>query len=189
MTTSRRPASQGQQAALHDRPLFLVIDGHAVVHRAWAAIQTPLTIRATGEEVQGVYGFMNAFLKTLATWHPTHCAIAFDPPGPVFRHAKYEEYKAQRPEIPPSLRSQFPHVHRLMEAFGVPIFELEGYEADDVIGTLCRQAEQQSLDTVILSGDTDMLQLVSRASAWRCTPISSGSGSTTSRPSESATAA
>ena len=161
MTTSRRPASQGQQAALHDRPLFLVIDGHAVVHRAWAAIQTPLTIRATGEEVQGVYGFMNAFLKTLATWHPTHCAIAFDPPGPVFRHAKYEEYKAQRPEMPPSLRSQFPHVHRLMEAFGVPIFELEGYEADDVIGTLCRQAEQQSLDTVILSGDTDMLQLVS----------------------------
>ena len=161
MTTSRRPASQGQQAALHDRPLFLVIDGHAVVHRAWAAIQTPLTIRATGEEVQGVYGFMNAFLKTLATWNPTHCAIAFDPPGRVFRHAKYEQYKAQRPEMPPSLRSQFPHVHRLMEAFGVPIFELEGYEADDVIGTLCRQAEGKKLETVILSGDTDMLQLVS----------------------------
>ncbi|MCZ6892105.1 MAG: DNA polymerase I [Chloroflexi bacterium] len=161
MTTSRRPASQGQQAALHDRPLFLVIDGHAVVHRAWAAIQTPLTIRATGEEVQGVYGFMNAFLKTLATWHPTHCAIAFDPPGPVFRHAKYAEYKAQRPEMPPSLRSQFPHVRQLMEAFGVPIFELKGYEADDVIGTLCRQAEAQSLETVILTGDTDMLQLVS----------------------------
>ena len=161
MTTSRRPASQGQQAALHDRPLFLVIDGHAVVHRAWAAIQTPLTIRATGEEVQGVYGFMNAFLKTLATWNPTHCAIAFDPPGRVFRHAKYEEYKAQRPEMPPSLRAQFPHVHRLMEAFGVPMFELEGYEADDVIGTLCRQAEDKKLETVILTGDTDMLQLVS----------------------------
>ena len=161
MTTSRKPASPGKQAALHDRPLLLVIDGHAVVHRAWAAIQTSMTIRATGEEVQGVYGFMNAFLKTLSTWHPTHCAIAFDLPGPVFRHAMYEEYKAQRPEMPPSLRSQFPHVRQLMEAFGVPIFELEGYEADDVIGTLCRQAEEQSLETVILTGDTDMLQLVS----------------------------
>ena len=161
MTASRRPPSEGKQAALHDRPLFLVIDGHAVVHRAWAAIQQPLTIRATGEEVQGVYGFMNAFLKTLSTWNPTHCAIAFDPPGPVFRHAKYKEYKAQRPEMPPSLRSQFPYVHRLMEAFGVPVFELEGYEADDVIGTLCRQAEEHKLETVILTGDTDMLQLVS----------------------------
>lgn len=161
MSTKSRSTAQSQRGLSDPKPLLLIIDGHAVVHRAWAAIHTPLTIRSTGEEVQGVYGFMNAFLKTLSTWKPTHCVIAFDPPGRVFRHFKYADYKAHRPEMPPSLRSQFPHVHQLMNAFGVPIFEVEGYEADDVIGTLCRQAENQDLDTVVLSGDTDMLQLVS----------------------------
>ena len=161
MTQRRKTSAEGTQAALHDRPLLLLLDGHALVHRAWHAIQQPLTVRATGEEVQGVYGFMNAFLRALSDWHPTHCVIAFDPPGPTFRHVQYQEYKAQRPETPPALRAQFPRVRQLMEAFGVPVYEVEGYEADDVLGTLCRQAEAQQLETVILTGDTDILQLVS----------------------------
>ena len=78
VTQSRRSTSGGKQATLHDRPLLLLMDGHAIVHRAWAAIRQPLTIRTTGEEVQGVYGFMNAFLKALSDWQPSHCAIAFD---------------------------------------------------------------------------------------------------------------
>ena len=164
MTQRRRTATEGKQAPLHERPLLLLMDGHAIVHRAWAAIQQPLTIRATGEEVQGVYGFMNAFLKALSTWHPTHCAIAFDPPGPTFRHEMFKEYKAQRPEMPNSLRMQFPRLRQLMEAFGVPMFEVQGYEADDVLGTLCRQAEEQDLEAVILTGDTDTFQLVSQRS-------------------------
>ena len=163
VTQGRRSTSGGKQATLHDRPLLLLMDGHAIVHRAWAAIRQPLTIRTTGEEVQGVYGFMNAFLKALSGWQPSHCAITFDPPGPTFRHVQYKEYKAQRPEMPPSLRAQFPRVRQLMEAFGVPMYEVEGYEADDALGTLCRQAEAHSLETVILTGDTDTLQLVSPA--------------------------
>ena len=154
------PASQSPRL-IERKPLLLVIDGHALVHRAWHAIQTPLNVSSTGEEVRAVYGFLNTFLRTLADWDPTHCGVAFDLPVPTFRHKQFKEYKAQRPPTPPELRSQFKHVRELMSAFGVPIFETEGYEADDVIGTLCRQAEERELDTLILTGDTDTLQLVS----------------------------
>ena len=143
------------------KPLFILMDGHAMVHRAWHAIRTPLNVSRTGEDVHGVYGFLNTFLREVADRRPTHCAIAFDMSGPTFRHLEYDEYKAQRPPSPPELRAQFPHVRRIMEAFGVPIFERQGYEADDVIGTLCRLAEESGLDTLVLTGDTDELQLVS----------------------------
>ena len=142
-------------------PLLILMDGHAMVHRAWHAIRSPLNVSRTGEDVHGVYGFLNTFLREVADRKPTHCAIAFDMPGPTFRHLEYDEYKAHRPPSPPELRAQFPHVRRIMEAFGVPIFERQGYEADDVIGTLCRLAEESGLDTVVLTGDTDELQLVS----------------------------
>ena len=146
---------------IEDRPLLILMDGHAMVHRAFHAIQQPLNVSTTGEEVRGVFGFLNTFLRTLTELKPTHCAITFDLSAPTFRHHQYDQYKAQRPPSPPELRAQFPHVRRAMTAFGVPIFEEEGYEADDVLGTLCRQAEQQEIDTIILTGDTDELQLVS----------------------------
>ena len=146
---------------LERKPLLLLMDGHAMVHRAWHALQQPLNVSRTGEEVRGVYGFLNTFLRTLADWSPTHCAISFDLAKPTFRHRQYDEYKAQRPPTPPELRAQFPHVRRMMEAFGVPIFEEEGFEADDVLGTLCRLAEGLEIETLVLTGDTDELQLVS----------------------------
>ena len=146
---------------LERKPLLLLMDGHAMVHRAWHAFQQPLNVSRTGEEVRGVYGFLNTFLRTLSDWNPTHCAISFDLSKPTFRHHRYDEYKAQRPPTPPELRAQFPHVRRMMEAFGVPIFEEEGYEADDVLGTLCRLAEGLEIETLVLTGDTDELQLVS----------------------------
>ena len=154
-------ASDGKQAALSKAPLLMLMDGHAMVHRAWHAIREPLTIQKTGEQVQGVYGFLNSFLWALEELKPTHCAITFDLSKPTFRHLEFDEYKAQRPPSPPELRKQFPHVREIMQAFGVPILEHEGYEADDVIGTICRQAEEQDVDTVVLTGDTDELQLVS----------------------------
>ena len=165
----RRPSRDREQAQAtltglltREKPLLLLMDGHALVHRAFHAFRdTPLTTRATGQEVRGVYGFMNSFLRALSQWNPTHCAIAFDMRAPTFRHREYAEYKAQRPESAPELQAQFPHVRRLMAAFNIPIYEMEGYEADDILGTLCRQAEQQQLDVVILTGDTDTLQLVS----------------------------
>lgn len=143
------------------KPLLLLIDGHAMVYRAWYAIQQPMNVSTTGEEVRGVYGFLNTFLRTLADWDPTHCAISFDLSKPTFRHKVFDEYKAQRPPSPPELRAQFPHVRKIMEAFGVPIFEQEGYEADDVLGTLCRIADEKGIETILVTGDTDELQLVS----------------------------
>ena len=146
---------------LDKKPLLLLMDGHAMVYRAWHAIQTPLNVRSTGEEVRAVFGFLNTFLRSLSDWQPTHCAIAFDLSAPTFRHQAYDEYKAQRPEMPEDLRPQFDRVRHMMRAFGIPIFEQEGFEADDVLGTLCRQAEEQEIETLVLTGDTDELQLVS----------------------------
>ena len=155
MTTAELPT-------LPDRkPLLLLMDGHALVHRAWHAIREPLNVRATGEDVRAIYGFLNIFLKTLNDRSPTHVAIAFDVSAPTFRHEQYEEYKAHRPPTPPELRPQFDRVRELMRSFQVPIFELAGFEADDVLGTLCRQAEEQDIETIVLTGDTDTFQLVS----------------------------
>ena len=154
-------ASQGTKSMLDKKPLLILMDGHAMVYRAWHAIQQPLNVRRTGEEVRAVFGFLNTFLRSLADWEPTHCAIAFDLSGPTFRHRQYDEYKAQRPPMPPELRTQVDRVREMMKVFGVPIFDKEEYEADDVLGTLCRQAEEQEIETLVLTGDTDELQLVS----------------------------
>ena len=145
------------------QPLLMIMDGHAMVHRSFRAISTQrnLTSSATGEDTTGVYGFANVFLRALQEWNPAYCAIAFDTSAPTFRHQQFEEYKAQRPPSPPELRPQFDRVKQLMAAFGVPVFELDGWEADDVIGTLTRQAEEAEIDSVILTGDRDTFQLIS----------------------------
>ena len=151
-----------QQATLgvEDSPLLVLLDGHAMVHRAFHAIQNPLTLRRTGEEVRGVYGFTQMLLRAIETLRPTHLILTFDHPSPTFRHEMFEEYKAQRPSMPEELSNQFPHIRRLMEALRVPIMELESFEADDLLGTLSLQAAEQGLDSVIITGDTDTLQLV-----------------------------
>ena len=144
-----------------EKPLLMLLDGHALVHRAWHAIREPLNVRATGEEVRAVYGFLNTFLRMLADWQPTHVAVTFDLPAPTFRHLAFKEYKAHRPSTPPELRAQFGRIRQVVETLKIPVFEMEGFEADDVLGTLCRQAEEQKIETLILTGDTDTLQLVS----------------------------
>jgi DNA polymerase-1 len=143
-----------------EKPLLLLFDGNALVHRAFHAIP-PLTISKTGEMVNAVQGFASTLLKVLNEIKPTHWAIAFDRPGPTFRHEKFEEYKAQRPKTPEELVSQIQRVHQLVDTFHIPTFEIDGYEADDVLGTLSRQATQRNVDTLIVTGDNDMLQLVS----------------------------
>ena len=145
------------------QPLLMIMDGHAMVHRSFRAISTQrnLTSSTTGEDTTGVYGFTNVFLRALQEWNPAYCAIAFDTSAPTFRHLQFEEYKAQRQPTPPELRPQFDRVKQLMATFGVPVFELEGWEADDVIGTLTRQAEEAGVDSVILTGDRDTFQLIS----------------------------
>jgi len=143
-----------------EKPLLLLFDGNALIHRAFHAIP-PLTISKTGEMVNAVQGFASTLLKVLNEIKPTHWAIAFDRPGRTFRHEKFEDYKAHRPKAPEELISQIKRVHQLVDAFNIPTFEIDGFEADDVLGTLSRQAGQQNIDTLIVTGDNDMLQVVS----------------------------
>ena len=158
MTTAAGPAPllEPQQSEL-----LILIDGHALVHRAHHAVRDPLTVQSTGEVVSGVFGFLNMFLRAIEEWKPSHCIVTFDVSAPTFRHEAFKEYKAQRPPTPPELRPQFGRVKQFMEALNVPVFEMAGYEADDILGTLGAQAETQHLDTLILTGDSDILQLVS----------------------------
>ncbi len=145
--------------AKEERPLLLLFDGNALVHRAFHALP-PLTQSKTGELVNAVYGFASTLLKVFADFKPTHWAVAFDRPTPTFRHEMFEEYKAQRPATPEELKSQIKKVHQLVEAFHIPVFEIDGFEADDVLGTLSKQADEQGVETIIVTGDNDMLQVV-----------------------------
>jgi DNA polymerase-1 len=145
--------------AKEEKPLLLLFDGNALVHRAFHALP-PLTQPRTGELVNAVYGFASTLLKVFADFKPTHWAVAFDRPTPTFRHEMFEEYKAQRPATPEELKSQIKKVHQLVAAFHIPVFEIDGFEADDVLGTLSKQADEQGIETIIVTGDNDMLQAV-----------------------------
>jgi DNA polymerase-1 len=140
---------------------LVLFDGNAIVHRAFHAFEraTVLTSKS-GEVVSAVYGFASMLLKAVTDLRPSHWAIAFDRAAPTFRHIMYDQYKAQRPETPRELVNQFGRVRQIVEAFHLPIFELEGFEADDVIGTLARQASDLDIETVIVTGDADTMQLV-----------------------------
>jgi DNA polymerase-1 len=141
------------------KPLLVLFDGNALIHRAYHALP-PLSVRKTGELVGAVFGFAQILLKVLNELQPTHYAIAFDKAAPTFRHVMYEQYKATRKETPSELVGQFGRVRELVQAFKMPIYELEGFEADDVLGTLGKQASEQGIDTVIVTGDADAMQLV-----------------------------
>ena len=141
-----------------ERPRLFLIDGHSYVYRAYFAIRNLSTSK--GLPTNAVYGFTTMLLKIVRDQRPDYLAVAFDAKGPTLRHAEYQEYKAQRPEMPDSLSRQLPYIHRVVEAFRIPALLQEGFEADDLIGTLARQAEEAGLDVTIVSGDKDMLQLI-----------------------------
>ena len=144
---------------MQEKLLLVLFDGNGLIHRAFHALP-PFTVRKTGEMVGAVYGFTSILLKALNDLKPTHYAVAFDKAAPTFRHKMFEEYKATRPETPAELVGQFGRVRELVQAFDIPIYELEGFEADDVLGTLSEQAAAEGIDTVIVTGDADMMQLV-----------------------------
>ncbi|MBT3862444.1 MAG: DNA polymerase I [Chloroflexi bacterium] len=150
MTTSK---------AISDDKLFLLIDGHAIVFRAWFAMRDHL-ITASGQNTTGASGFMSMFLKTIREQNPTHIAVTFDTKAPTFRKKLFPAYKAQRKEVDPALHEQIPILKEILEPMGVPVFEYEGFEADDLIGTLSKQSSDQGIKTLILTGDADQLQLV-----------------------------
>ncbi len=149
-----------------EKPLLVLFDGNAIIHRAYHAFEnarTPrtLTVPGTGEVVTAVFGFAQMLLKAIDDLKPTCYAVAFDTPAPTFRHKMFEEYKAQRPPTPVELIDQFDRVRQLVEAFNIPIYELDGYEADDILGTLSVQADEEGVETIIVTGDADTMQLVS----------------------------
>jgi len=145
-----------------EKKRLIVIDSNSIIHRAYHALP-PLTTKK-GELVNAVYGFLLVFLKVIREFQPDYIAATFDFPAPTFRHKKYKEYKAKRPPAPEELYLQIPKVKEILKGFSVPIFEKEGFEADDIIGTISHLAPKKQIlpgiETIILSGDLDALQLV-----------------------------
>ncbi len=141
-----------------DKKLLIIIDSSSVIHRAFHALP-PLTTKK-GELINALYGFLLVFLKVVKELHPEYIAACFDLPQPTFRHREFKEYKAKRPPAPPGLYEQVPKIKEVLKAFEVPIFEKEGFEADDIIAAITEKTGRES-ENVILSGDLDTLQLVS----------------------------
>lgn len=145
-----------------NKPLLVLFDASALVHRAYHAFKygRQLSISKTGEVTSAVFGFTNILLKVVADLKPDYYAIAFDRKGPTFRHEISEAYKAHRPETPPELIAQMGRVRQMVEAFDIPVFERQGYEADDLLGTLAHCAAKAGTHVIIVTGDADAMQLV-----------------------------
>lgn len=138
---------------------LILIDGNAIIHRAFHAL--PPFKTSKGELVNAVYGFSSILLTLLNKEQPDYIAVAFDLKAPTFRHLEYKGYKATRVKAPDELYTQIPRIREIVQAFRIPIYEKEGYEADDILGTLAKQAEPKDIITYIVTGDLDTLQLVS----------------------------
>lgn len=140
------------------RKILYLIDGSAYIYRAFFAL--PALNNSKGLQTNAVYGFMTTLLKIIREHTPDGLAVAFDEKGPTLRHEEFKAYKAQRPPMPDGMKAQIPYIHRVVEALNIPAVKQVGYEADDLIGTLARQAEHAGYDVVIVTGDKDMLQLL-----------------------------
>ena len=136
-----------------------LIDGNSYLYRAFYAIRGLAT--SDGSPTNAIYGFTSMLLKIMKEKAPDYFAIVFDAPGPTHRHDAYEDYKAHRPGMPDDLKIQIPLIKEVITAFHIPIIEIPGYEADDILGTLAKKAEKEKLDIYILTGDKDMCQVVS----------------------------
>ncbi|WP_200758654.1 DNA polymerase I [Effusibacillus dendaii] len=144
---------------MSDAKKLILIDGNSITYRAFFAL--PLLTTASGRHTNAAYGFTMMLMRLLQDERPTHVAVAFDKGKTTFRHEFFTEYKGTRDKTPNELSEQFPIVREVLDAFGITHLEKEGYEADDIIGTLARQAEAAGYETLVVSGDKDLLQLVS----------------------------
>lgn len=143
------------------RQRFLIIDANALIHRAYHAL--PPLRTSKGEGIWAVYGFILVLTKALRELQPDFIVAAFDLPGPTFRHREFKDYKAKRAKTPDDLSSQIPRVKEALESFNVLTLEKEGFEADDIIGTIAKNISElgpNSIETIIISGDLDNLQLI-----------------------------
>ena len=140
--------------------LFL-LDAYALIYRAYYAFIKNPRINSKGLNTSAIYGFVTTLEEVLNKEQPTHIAVAFDPQGPTFRHEMFEQYKAQREETPEAIRTAVPIIKDIIRAYNIPILEVSGYEADDVIGTTAKLAEERGFDTYMMTPDKDFGQLVS----------------------------
>ncbi|MFQ5708956.1 MAG: DNA polymerase I [bacterium] len=141
------------------KTLYL-IDGSALAYRSYFAfIRNPL-INSKGENTSAVFGFLRFIFKIFDEQAPDYFAVVFDPPGPTFRHKQYSAYKATRQKMPDDMRDQLPRIHEAVKALNIPLIEVPGYEADDVIGTLAKRSQQAGVEAFLVSGDKDFMQLV-----------------------------
>lgn len=141
------------------KKLFL-LDAMALIYRAYFAFSNNHRINSKGQNTSAVFGFTNTLLEVLKKEKPTHIAVVFDTAAPTSRHDEFADYKAGREEIPEDLALAIPYVQKICEAFNIPVIAMDGYEADDVIGTLAKQAEQNGFDTYMMTPDKDYGQLV-----------------------------
>lgn len=139
--------------------LFL-LDAYALIYRAYYAFIKNPRINSKGFNTSAILGFVNTLKEVLKKENPTHIGVAFDPPGPTFRHEAFEQYKAQREETPEAIRLSVPIIKDIIKAYRIPILEVAGYEADDVIGTLATEAGNQGITTYMMTPDKDYGQLV-----------------------------
>ncbi|MCX6810381.1 MAG: hypothetical protein NTY30_01420 [Candidatus Berkelbacteria bacterium] len=140
---------------------LVLIDGNAIIHRAYHALPKTMSNRK-GEQTNAVYGFTTTIIKVLEDLKPAYIAASFDLAGPTFRHEHYKEYKATRVKADQELYDQIPRVKEIVETMNIPIYEKQGFEADDAIGTIVRKIQETSnnIQTYIVSGDKDIYQLV-----------------------------
>ena len=136
---------------------ILLIDGHSILNRAFYGL--PDLTNAEGRHTGAVYGFLNIMFRIMEEEKPEYLTVAFDLSAPTFRHKRYEAYKGTRKPMPEELREQVPLIKEMLSAMGINIMSLEGYEADDLLGTVARRSEAKGMDVTILSGDRDLLQL------------------------------
>ena len=142
-----------------NREKIVLIDGHSILNRAFYGI--PDLTNGEGRHTNAVYGFLNIMFKILDEEKAEYLAVAFDLKAPTFSHKMYAEYKGTRKPMPEELREQVPLMKEMLTAMGVPLMMMEGYEADDLLGTVSKQMEEQGLEVSVISGDRDLLQLAS----------------------------
>jgi DNA polymerase-1 len=140
------------------QPVIYLIDGSAYIYRAYHAISN--LSNSKGLPTNAIFGFTRMLIKLLDDKKPEYLVMVFDSKGPTFRHDKYAEYKANRPPMPEDLSIQIPYIRKIVEGFNIPMIEMQGYEADDLIATLAKKAESEGFISVMVTGDKDFLQLV-----------------------------
>ncbi|MDD7164620.1 MAG: 5'-3' exonuclease H3TH domain-containing protein, partial [Sodaliphilus sp.] len=145
---------------MSDKKRLFVLDAYALIFRAYYALMRNPRFSSGGIDTSAVFGFVNILQDLLKRETPTHIAVCFDPGGKTFRHEEYELYKANRDETPEGIRVAVPYIKRILEAYRIPVFVKEGYEADDVIGSLSKIACQHGFETYMVTGDKDFGQLV-----------------------------